>query len=243
MTDEAAKERKKLDTEVQQTRELIAKKKKQAAQQVKVQQTLKNQNKQFYCDWCNKQYKTVGEFSNHLSSYDHHHVKRFKEMKAMEKKRRGGGKSNADKTRRREQKREEAQLRKRMAAAGVPTVTQTQTNKRKKVGTGLGQTGKHNKQMLTVEQIMQFYQKHDKSKADRDTAEYILTEYTTEEILKNLMDKYAEVPGQVQPSGEASGQYQQPPSTCTTAFLRVPIWSCLHMVCVLYLQSIHRSRQ
>lgn len=32
-------------------------------------------NKEFFCDICNKQYKNVGEMSNHLSSYDHHHVK------------------------------------------------------------------------------------------------------------------------------------------------------------------------
>ena len=32
-------------------------------------------NREFYCETCDKQYKTVGEFSNHLSSYDHHHVK------------------------------------------------------------------------------------------------------------------------------------------------------------------------
>lgn len=32
-------------------------------------------NKEFYCDICGKQYKNVGEMSNHYSSYDHHHVK------------------------------------------------------------------------------------------------------------------------------------------------------------------------
>lgn len=32
-------------------------------------------NKEFYCETCGKQYKNVGEMSNHLSSYDHHHVK------------------------------------------------------------------------------------------------------------------------------------------------------------------------
>lgn len=32
-------------------------------------------NKEFYCETCDKQYKTVSEMSNHYSSYDHHHVK------------------------------------------------------------------------------------------------------------------------------------------------------------------------
>lgn len=36
---------------------------------------LQEMNKEFYCETCNKQYKTVGEMSNHYSSYDHHHVK------------------------------------------------------------------------------------------------------------------------------------------------------------------------
>lgn len=30
---------------------------------------------EFYCELCDKQYKTVGEMSNHYSSYDHHHTK------------------------------------------------------------------------------------------------------------------------------------------------------------------------
>ena len=36
---------------------------------------------EFYCDICDKQYKNVQEMSNHLSSYDHHYKKSFKEMK------------------------------------------------------------------------------------------------------------------------------------------------------------------
>jgi len=34
---------------------------------------------------CDKRYTKVKEFENHLSSYDHHHRKRFKEMKEAEK--------------------------------------------------------------------------------------------------------------------------------------------------------------
>ena len=40
--------------------------------------------REFYCEICDKQYRTVGEMSNHLSSYDHHHKKRFDEMKSRE---------------------------------------------------------------------------------------------------------------------------------------------------------------
>lgn len=36
---------------------------------------MQEMNKEFYCETCGKQYKNVGEMSNHYSSYDHHHVK------------------------------------------------------------------------------------------------------------------------------------------------------------------------
>lgn len=44
----------------------------------------------FYCETCRKQYKTVGEFDNHLSSYDHHHTKRLKELRERERKQKSG---------------------------------------------------------------------------------------------------------------------------------------------------------
>lgn len=42
---------------------------------------LQEMNKEFYCETCGKQYKNVGEMSNHYSSYDHHHVKARKQNK------------------------------------------------------------------------------------------------------------------------------------------------------------------
>jgi hypothetical protein len=69
---------------------------------------------------------------------------------------------------------------------------------------------------LTVEHTMQFYRKHDDSKADRETAEYILSTYSTEEVLKNFMDRYGEVPGSAVPSSGLWGLqhlYQKPPSS------------------------------
>eukprot|EP00002_Diphylleia_rotans_P011676 TRINITY_DN22_c0_g2_i2.p1 TRINITY_DN22_c0_g2~~TRINITY_DN22_c0_g2_i2.p1 ORF type:complete len:334 (-),score=106.53 TRINITY_DN22_c0_g2_i2:82-1083(-) len=38
----------------------------------------------FYCELCDKQYKSATEFETHLSSYEHNHKKRFVEMKAMQ---------------------------------------------------------------------------------------------------------------------------------------------------------------
>jgi len=49
----------------------------------------------FYCDVCDKQYVKVTEYENHLSSYDHHHKKRFKEMREAEKARAKANKGNA----------------------------------------------------------------------------------------------------------------------------------------------------
>ncbi|PHH78743.1 hypothetical protein CDD80_6294 [Ophiocordyceps camponoti-rufipedis] len=37
----------------------------------------------FYCDLCRKGYSRMNEFEAHLSSYDHTHKQRLKEMKAM----------------------------------------------------------------------------------------------------------------------------------------------------------------
>ncbi|KAH3744734.1 calcium homeostasis endoplasmic reticulum protein [Pelomyxa schiedti] len=39
----------------------------------------------FYCELCNKQYKKISEFESHLSSYDHNHKKRFKDMQQMDR--------------------------------------------------------------------------------------------------------------------------------------------------------------
>ena len=82
-------------------------------------EVLAEQHRNFYCAGCDKQYTTVSEFSAHLSSYDHHHRKRFAEMREAEKAR------NADATaekRSREEARRERELQKqiRAAAAAAP---------------------------------------------------------------------------------------------------------------------------
>ena len=45
---------------------------------------LVEQNRKFYCALCDKQYKNAMEIQLHLSSYDHHHTKRLKEMKVAD---------------------------------------------------------------------------------------------------------------------------------------------------------------
>jgi len=55
-----------------------------AEREQKIQIEVKEIRKVFFCDLCNKQYKLAMEFETHLSSYDHNHRKRFKEMREMQ---------------------------------------------------------------------------------------------------------------------------------------------------------------
>nr|DAD38473.1 TPA_asm: hypothetical protein HUJ06_009114 [Nelumbo nucifera] len=75
-----------------------------AEREQKIQTEVKEIRKVFYCDLCNKQYKLAMEFEVHLSSYDHNHRKRFKEMKEMH------GSSSRDDRQKREQLRQEREM-------------------------------------------------------------------------------------------------------------------------------------
>ncbi|XP_016651477.1 PREDICTED: G patch domain-containing protein 8 isoform X2 [Prunus mume] len=75
-----------------------------AEREQKIQTEVKEIHKVFYCDLCNKQYKLAVEFEAHLSSYDHNHRKRFKEMKEMH------GSSSRDDRQKREQQRQEKEM-------------------------------------------------------------------------------------------------------------------------------------
>ncbi|CAK5279978.1 unnamed protein product [Mycena citricolor] len=71
--------------------------------------------KAFYCDLCEKQFKTVVAYTEHTNSYAHHHKARFKEMQTNA---RGTG-LETDKRKEKERKREEKELRKIAAASGM----------------------------------------------------------------------------------------------------------------------------
>ncbi|CAI5723061.1 unnamed protein product [Peronospora destructor] len=72
--------RRKLDAEVQETVEQIANREAKGAKEEQLKEEVKNMQAAFYCSDCRKQYKSVTEMENHLSSYDHHHTKRLKEL-------------------------------------------------------------------------------------------------------------------------------------------------------------------
>ncbi|KAG0492924.1 hypothetical protein HPP92_006322 [Vanilla planifolia] len=76
-------QRRKLDVELEETVELAKKREVIAEREQKIQTEVKEIKKVFFCSLCNKQYKLAVEFEAHLSSYDHNHRKRFKEMREM----------------------------------------------------------------------------------------------------------------------------------------------------------------
>lgn len=77
-----------------------------AEREQKIRSEVKEIQKVFFCNLCNKQYKLAHEFESHLSSYDHNHRKRFKEMREMQSSSNG----NRDDRQKREQQREEKEL-------------------------------------------------------------------------------------------------------------------------------------
>ncbi|KAJ7706435.1 hypothetical protein B0H17DRAFT_1037207 [Mycena rosella] len=71
--------------------------------------------KAFYCELCDKQFKTVVAYTEHTNSYAHHHKARFKDMQANIR----IPQDDADKRKEKERKREEKELRKIAAANGI----------------------------------------------------------------------------------------------------------------------------
>ncbi|KAL3697972.1 hypothetical protein R1sor_012048 [Riccia sorocarpa] len=97
-------QRKKLDVEQETTEELAKKREVEAEREQKIQTEVKEIRKVFYRELCNKQYKLAMEFETHLSSYDHNHKKRFKEMKEQQ------SSQTRDERQKKEQLREEKEM-------------------------------------------------------------------------------------------------------------------------------------
>lgn len=118
MTEQATKERKKLDAEIIETAEETQLRLQKAANDDQIKMDVKATQAAFLCADCQKQYRTVTEMENHLSSYDHHHRKRLHELKKQTL-----SVSEQDARRKREQQHDAAMLQKRAAAAAAATVT------------------------------------------------------------------------------------------------------------------------
>ncbi|XP_062158500.1 uncharacterized protein LOC133865977 [Alnus glutinosa] len=113
-------QRRKLEVEVDETEEHTKKREVLAEREQKIQTEVKEIRKVFYCDLCNKQYKLAMEFEAHLSSYDHNHRKRFKEMREMH------GSSSRDDRQKREQQRQEKEMAKFAQMADARKLQQKQ---------------------------------------------------------------------------------------------------------------------
>ena len=115
VTQLATSERRKLDSEVLETAEQIAIRESKSAQEQQVKAQVKSMHAAFYCSDCRKQYKSVTEMENHLSSYDHHHTKRLKELQQQQKRRPGSEEAQSVKHEK-EQVKERLLLQRRIAA-------------------------------------------------------------------------------------------------------------------------------
>ncbi|GAA97190.1 uncharacterized protein L969DRAFT_14713 [Mixia osmundae IAM 14324] len=72
----------------------------------------------FHCQLCDKAYVNVRQYDEHLNSYDHHHKKRFLELKA-ESRAAAAVSGQLDKRKEKERKREEREFARLAQAAGV----------------------------------------------------------------------------------------------------------------------------
>ncbi|RCV32556.1 hypothetical protein SETIT_7G012400v2 [Setaria italica] len=122
-TSEENVQRKKLNIELEETEEHIKKREVIAEREHKIRSEVKEIQKVFFCSLCNKQYKLAHEFESHLSSYDHNHRKRFKEMREMQ-----SSSGSRDDRQKREQQREEKELAKIAQLADAHRKQQKQEN-------------------------------------------------------------------------------------------------------------------
>ncbi|KAJ3200454.1 G patch domain-containing protein 8 [Dinochytrium kinnereticum] len=128
---ESTGKRKTLESEViaVETEEMRLKREMKVIREESIKEEIKSVTAAFYCSICDKQYAKVSEYETHLSSYDHHHRKRFKEMQDLQK-------SNPTQTKKRKEReekeraQEEKELRRLQEAAlakaqSIPTVSPT----------------------------------------------------------------------------------------------------------------------
>ncbi|KAG0052902.1 G patch domain-containing protein 8 [Gryganskiella cystojenkinii] len=115
-TENSTAQRKTLEVEKQaeETEQERLKREAQVEQQRAIQQELETVKSAFYCQLCDKQYERISEYEVHLSSYDHNHKKRFKDMKETS---RAGAANITNKIKEKERRREEKELAKMQEAA------------------------------------------------------------------------------------------------------------------------------
>ncbi|KAF9396116.1 G patch domain-containing protein 8 [Mortierella sp. AD011] len=103
-----------VERQAEETEEERVKREEHVQKKMAVQAELEIVKSAFYCALCDKQYERIADYEVHLSSYDHNHKKRFKEMKETS---RAGASSATNKAKEKERKREERELAKLQEAA------------------------------------------------------------------------------------------------------------------------------
>ncbi|KAL1922975.1 uncharacterized protein VTP21DRAFT_9351 [Calcarisporiella thermophila] len=96
--------RKTLEGERVETEEERLKREEKAQKQEAIRKEVQAIKAAFFCELCQKQYSRISEYDQHLSSYDHHHRKRLKELKDASRP------AATDKRREKEKRREEKEL-------------------------------------------------------------------------------------------------------------------------------------
>eukprot|EP00742_Colponemidia_sp_Colp-10_P007839 GILJ01008453.1.p1 GENE.GILJ01008453.1~~GILJ01008453.1.p1 ORF type:complete len:308 (+),score=59.44 GILJ01008453.1:60-983(+) len=108
------------EAQLNETEEQRRKREEKVDKEMAIKTEIATTLREFYCELCDKQYKKVKEFENHLSSYDHHHKKRLKDLVDQQ---RSENSVEKEKLRQKEDKRREKEM-ERMAAA----IAAAQTN-------------------------------------------------------------------------------------------------------------------
>lgn len=105
-------QRRALDSEkqLQETEEERRQRELSTLKKEEVKSDIKETLRAFYCELCDKQYSKISEYEQHLQSYDHHHKKRFKDMRENSKLSQGAI-AERESRRERERKREERENR------------------------------------------------------------------------------------------------------------------------------------
>ncbi|KAH8927179.1 hypothetical protein BT69DRAFT_1278186 [Atractiella rhizophila] len=118
MLSESVFKRRDLESEKQALEDEDQRKKREEGVRKKeeVKQEIQNTLKAFYCEECDKGYKNVSQYNEHLNSYDHHHKVRFADMKRAERAK-AAATGELAKKREKERKREERELAKLMGSA------------------------------------------------------------------------------------------------------------------------------
>ncbi|CAE6429474.1 unnamed protein product [Rhizoctonia solani] len=111
-------QRRELDSErmIKETEEQRRIREEAVAAKEQIQTIVKDTLRSFYCTDCEKQYKNVAQFDEHVRSYAHTHVVRMKEQQATARQRQSGESATR---KAKEKKREEKEMKKMAAAAGI----------------------------------------------------------------------------------------------------------------------------